>query len=387
MRPGERQRERRTLEPLLEPRREQADDAGRPCFADDDDRRAAFFQPERHERFRLGLGERSDLDLLPDAVEPVELDRNRARFKVVCRGEEPDPQGRIANASARIDARADEKAQVIWPRRSVRAGDVEQGRKPRTAPLAHDCEPLDDKGAVEPDQRDHVGDGRERHEIERGDQVRGLAPVPEARLPQRPVQRDERHIDDPGGAEIAEPGKIVLAVGIDQRQRMRQRLRSLVMIEHDHVKAEPVRELEGLAADSSAIDRHDELGAFVGEIRYRLGAGAIALRHAVGDVDDRFAATGVEIFAEERGAARAVDVVIAEDGDTLAARRPPASGARSPPPYRAGKKGLASGRASSDRDGAEPPLARRRARRARGQSVRPARRLAQWRGRATPRPR
>ena len=209
---------------------------------------------------------------------------------------------------------------MIWPRRSVRAGDVEQGRKSGTAPLAHDCEPFDDKGAVEPDQRDHVGDGRKRHEIERGDQVRGLPPVPEARLPQRPVQGDEPHIDDPGGAQIAEPRKIVLAVGIDQRQRMRERLRSLVMIEHDHVKAEPVRELERLAADGSAIDRHDELGAFIGEIRYRLGAGAIALRHPIGDVDNRFAAAGVEIFAEERGAARAVDVVIAENGDTLAAR-------------------------------------------------------------------
>ena len=91
------------------------------------------------------------------------------------------------------------------------------------------------------------------------------------------------------------------------------------MIEHDHVKAEPARELEWLAADSPAIDRHDEPHAFGGEIRYRLGARAIALGHAVGDVDDRFATAGVQIFAEQRRAARAVDVVVAKDGDALAA--------------------------------------------------------------------
>ena len=270
LRPGERQRERRALEPLLEPGREQADDAGRPRFAGDDDRRAAFLEAERHERFGLGLGQRRDLDLLADAVQPVELDRDRARFEVVGRGQEPDAEGRVADASAGVDARTDEKAQVIGPRRSVGAGDVEQGRKPRTAPLAHDREPLDDKGAVEADQRHDVGDSRQRHEIERGDQVRGLASVPEARFAQRAVQRDERHIDDACGAEMAQSGKIVLAVGIDQRQRLRQRLRGLVMIEHDHVEAEPARELERLAADRSAIDRHDKLGAFGGEVRYRL---------------------------------------------------------------------------------------------------------------------
>ena len=118
---------------------------------------------------------------------------------------------------------------------------------------------------------------------------------------------------------MAQSGKIVLAVGIDQRQRLRQRLRGLVVIEHDHVEAEPARELERLPADRSAIDRHEKLGPFGGEVRYRLRVGAVALGHPVGDVDDRLAAAGGQIFAEERRAARAVDVVVAEDGDALAA--------------------------------------------------------------------
>ena len=75
--PGEAQREGRALEPLLEPRREQADDARRPGRSRDHDRRAALLEAQREQRFRLGLGQRLDLDLLADAVQPVELDRDR----------------------------------------------------------------------------------------------------------------------------------------------------------------------------------------------------------------------------------------------------------------------------------------------------------------------
>ena len=45
--PVERKREGRALEPLLEPRRDEADDARRPSLARDDDRRAALLEAER----------------------------------------------------------------------------------------------------------------------------------------------------------------------------------------------------------------------------------------------------------------------------------------------------------------------------------------------------
>ena len=60
---------------------------------------------------------------------------------------------------------------------------------------------------------------------------------------------------------MAEAGKVVLPVGIDERERLRQRLGRLVMIEHDHVEAEPRRLLERLVAHRAAIDGDDELRA------------------------------------------------------------------------------------------------------------------------------
>ena len=128
----ERQRESGAFEPLLEPRRDEADDARRPVLAGDDDRRAALVEAEREQRFGLGLRERRDLDLLARAVQPVELGGDGARLEVVGRGQEPDAQGRVADAPARVDARADEKAQVIGPRRPVGACDV------KAAPQARD---------------------------------------------------------------------------------------------------------------------------------------------------------------------------------------------------------------------------------------------------------
>ena len=178
--------------------------------------------------------------------------------------------------------------------------------------------PFDDKGAVEPDQRHDIGDGRKRDKIERSKQVRALAAVPEACLAQSAIERDERHEDDARGAEIAEAGEVVLTVGINERRRLRQRLRGLMVIEHDHIKAKLARDLERLAADGSAVDGHHERRASRGEILNGFDIGAIALGHAVGDMDDRLQPAGVQIFAQQRRAARAVDIVVAEDRNPLA---------------------------------------------------------------------
>src|ERR1700722_10780566 len=248
------EREGRTLEPLLEPRRQQAYDAGRPPFSRNDDRCAPLFEAKRQERLRFSLSQRLDFDLLADAVETVKLARDRARFDVVSRGQEPHAKACIADTPARVDAWADHKAQMIGSRRSVRAGGVEQSREPRAAALPHDREALDDKGAVEPDERHDIGDGGERDEVERRHEILAFAAGPEAGCPQRAVQRHERHEGHARRAEIAEPGKIVLAVGIDERRRLRQRLGGLMVIEHDHVEAELARDLKRLATDGAAVD-------------------------------------------------------------------------------------------------------------------------------------
>ena len=102
---------------------------GGQCSPADHHRRAALLEPEREQRLGLGLGQRRDLDLLAGAVEPVELGGDGARLDLVGGRQQPRAEGRVADPPAGIDARPDQKAEMIGPRRTVGAGDVEQGRQ------------------------------------------------------------------------------------------------------------------------------------------------------------------------------------------------------------------------------------------------------------------
>src|SRR5271157_3727110 len=91
------------------------------------------------------------------------------------------------------------------------------------------------------------------------------------------------------------------------------------MVEDDDVDVElkPAGGLERFVARRAEIDGYDEAYAARGEARDRLGVGPVALGDAVRDMDDRLTAAGGEILLKERGAAGAVHVVVAEDGDAL----------------------------------------------------------------------
>ena len=109
MRARERKGEGRTAEPLLQPRRQQANHARRPVCARHHHRRAALLEPERGQSLGFGFGQRLDLDHLAGAIEPVELGRDGARLDLVGGRQQPRAEGRIADAPARIDARPDRK--------------------------------------------------------------------------------------------------------------------------------------------------------------------------------------------------------------------------------------------------------------------------------------
>jgi hypothetical protein len=206
------------------------------------------------------------------------------------------------------------RKQVIGRRRAAGAGDVEQGGQAGALALAHRLQAARDEGAVEADQRHHVGDSGERDQIELLHQVgRGGAGLALAA-----VEIDQRHEHDPGGAEMAEAGEIVLPVRIDQGQRRRQDFRRLMVVENDDVEPEPCGLLERLEADRPAIDGDDEIGPLRLKLPHRFDIGAVALADPIGDVDERLAPDFLEIFAEQGRRTGAVDVVVAEDGDALA---------------------------------------------------------------------
>ena len=92
-----------------------------------------------------------------------------------------------------------------------------------------------------------------------------------------------------------------------------------MVVDDDDVGAERAGDRQRLDAGGAAVDRDDELGAVAGERLDGLAARAVALGHAVGDVDAGGEAVRGEEALQERGRAGAVDVVVAEHGDGLPA--------------------------------------------------------------------
>jgi hypothetical protein len=87
--------------------------------------------------------------------------------------------------------------------------------------------------------RHHVGDGAKCHQMQQRQQVGlGARRVPEIPLPQFARQRDQRDEYKPDRGKMAQAGKIVGAVGIDDGYRRRQFLIGLVVIDHNRIEAE-----------------------------------------------------------------------------------------------------------------------------------------------------
>ncbi len=130
----------------------------------------------------------------------------------------------------------EQEAEMPGLHRSIETGDVHQRGQARPGPRAHHGDALPDEGTVEAAQRHDVGDRGQRDKIERREQIRLAAGAgPDALPAQFAAGRNQSQEDDAGRAEMPETGKVVLAVGIDQRLDLRKPFGCLVMIEHDDV--------------------------------------------------------------------------------------------------------------------------------------------------------
>ena len=367
---------------LLQPRGDEADDARMPALPRRDDNGALLFDAERGHRLGLGLRERRLLDGLALAVEPVELGGHRAGLGWVVFEQEARAEVGTADASARIDARPEQKAQVPAFRRSGEPRRVHQCGQADMLAAAHRDQPLRDEGAVEPLERHDVGNGAERHKVERVEQV-GLRAqhVPEAALAQLAVDGDYGHEHEADRRQMVEPRQIILPVRVDQCVDRRQGLVRLMMVDRHHVEAERLRLHERLDAGRAAIDRDQELRALLGERAHRFGVRDRSLRTAgrgCGSAAPVRSGAGISRAPPPRSRRRRHSRRRSRSSRAARSHRrcaPPLSACRSACP------GPASAAAPSDRETPAPRRPRHRARRARARAA-PTRRGAapsRWR--------
>ena len=196
--------------------------------------------------------------------------------------------------------------------------DAGERRKPGILLLADRQQALDDEGAVDAGQRHDVADRGKCCEVEIAEQVgRRPAGAAFAQLPDHLHQREESHA---GGAKVALAGQVVLAIGIDDGNGVRQRTADLVMIEHDDLGAGRLGCVDRSRAVGAAVDRDDQRCATADQFAHRLRVGPIAFEDAVGDVDLGRHVVMREEALEQRRRCGAVDVIVAEDRDALAAQ-------------------------------------------------------------------
>ena len=154
---------------------------------------------------------------------------------------------------------------------------------------------------------------------------------PELELAQFARQRHQREEHQADGGEMAEARQIVGAVRIDDRNRRRQLLVGLMMIDHHRVEAELLGFTERFQAGGAAIDGHQQLDAALGEGADRVDVRPVAFENPVGNMHQRIEPAVAQIAREQRRRSGAVHVVVAEDGDALLARdrpRQPRGGSR-----------------------------------------------------------
>ena len=183
---------------------------------------------------------------------------------------------------------------------------------------------LRDERAVEALQPRDVGDGAERDEVEQVDDLRlgaALRRTPRAaKLAQQRDAEQERHADRREMAVRSAVLALVEPVGIDQRMRDRKQARALVVVDDDDV--EPGRRALRSSASNACAPQSTQtatLGAARLQFDQRFARRAVALHQPVGDIDDGLGAEPPQQQHQQRRAGRAVDVIVAEDRDRLAA--------------------------------------------------------------------
>jgi hypothetical protein len=166
-----------------------------------------------------------------------------------------------------------------------------------------------------------VGHGTERDEVEQIEDLRFGERLENAAAPQLPEQGDaeqEGHADRREVAMRRAVLALVEPVGIDQRIGERKLAGALVMVDDDHIQARISRFFQRVERLRAAINADGDACAFRLQFDERFARWAVTLHQPVGDIDHRLGAEPPEQQHEQRGAGRAVDVVIAEDGDRLA---------------------------------------------------------------------
>jgi hypothetical protein len=228
--------EGRLAKPLLQPSGDDADDARMPSLACDEHEGLIVVRHRHRDRFI----ENELLDGLPFAVMRVERDGILLSSGSISRRQEIDAKATSPDAPSGVDARSEDKSQMVrrkgWSRRSNAC----KRRQTRSFQLRKFGETNLHKSAVDARERHDITNGRQPHEIQIFTQIRFGLGGERAGCPQRTIQGNQEQKHDPSGTDIPLPRRISRLVRIDMRKCLGLAL-DRMMIQHDNVQTGIVR--------------------------------------------------------------------------------------------------------------------------------------------------
>lgn len=255
------------------------------------------------------------LSIAPLRVERVELERELVGLRAVFRCQECDARARRLDAPRRVEPWREQEAEmarrdflVLEPR------DLDERRDARQCSRLHAGHALLDDTAVLPAQRHDVCDRAERDELEviRG----GRLAVPRLPRPRsgKGLAELKGHAD---AREVLVRIRAVRAMRVEHRTGGRQLAARQMVVRDDDVELASALYRRNIRDRSDAAVHRDEQVRLLRNLLERPAVEAVALRHAVGDVEVHLRAEFAQRPRQERRRRHAVDIVVAVDRDVL----------------------------------------------------------------------
>ena len=235
--------------------------------------------------------------------EQVELARKPGGLDRIFGEQKARTKRGIADAPARIDARADEKAEMPAFRRPRQTRDIEKSRQTRRPRPRMTMSPCRTKARLRPTSGTTsatvASATRSSCPAGRAPADRRKIPVPR-RMRLSAHQRQEHHA---GGAEMAEAREVVEPVRINDRRQRREAAPAPGGGRAPRHRAPSSCFRQGHDAGGSAIDRDEEPRALLLEAANGLDIRAITLGDPVGDMDEVVEPAGAQVFRQQGRAA------------------------------------------------------------------------------------
>ena len=291
----------RPVEPLHEPRRDDPDHTLVPAFAGEDVGALPLFRFRPLADLRDRLTEDPVLDLLPFAVELLELGGEPRSLVTIFRQQQLERLCGVAEPPGRVDAWCEPEADGAGVDRCrIDARRAHQRLEPGLLRAGERAEPRRRECAILVEQRHDIGDRGQRDQVEvavdvgseRGEQL--VRDARAAQLGERVPRRPRRH-DRAVGQRLARP----------------------VVVGDDHVEPEPASFSDLVDGGDPAVHGQHERDAVLRQARERLAGHPVAFVEAAGQVPLDVRPELAQARDRECGRADAVDVVVAVHADAL----------------------------------------------------------------------